>query len=82
MGFETPDPAERLAQVPNTGTINTVLRGGLDDDELLEEDYTDMSHKSLQAEAKRRDLSSSGTKEELIQRLVEDDVANGGNTSE
>lgn len=47
-------------------------KGGIEDDEE-DEAYEDMSNDDLRAELASRDLAVSGTKDELIKRLEEDD---------
>ena len=47
-----------------------------EDDDL--DDYSEMSQKDLQAEAKARKLQTTGTKDELIARLEADDAKADG----
>jgi hypothetical protein len=44
-----------------------------DEDEEEGDDYSDLSVDELKAELKERDLPTSGNKDDLVQRLVEDD---------
>lgn len=47
-----------------------------------QESYEDWNVEQLKEEARNRDLTVSGTKDELIQRLVEDDEAEGQDATE
>lgn len=77
----TSAPEPTLA--PNTGDVDTWVETPdvvFDDEEELPEDasYSDMTVSQLKAECRRRELPVSGTKDELAERLTQDDADRQG----
>lgn len=64
----TSEPTSQTASEPSTEPTSEPTS-----EESTQVDYTSMSKKDLQAEAKSRDLSTSGTVADLVERLMADD---------
>lgn len=69
-----------LADQPNTGDVNTLGRDagatGTEEDQApanQESEYADLTVRELRDELERRDLPTSGKKDELVERLEDDD---------
>ena len=81
QGFEVLSESDEFLVADESGedtseTVDETVGAAEEDGEDVVLPYEQWDYADLKAEAKTRQLSASGSKEQLIERLVQDDSAN------